>query len=53
MGYCNRDKRIVNVSRREKVAVRRLRRRALQRELDGQHPRRMALTATRRGWWYA
>jgi hypothetical protein len=53
MGYTNKDKRIVNVTRREKSHVVRLRRRAEKRELHGEHPRRLATRATRRGWWYA
>lgn len=52
MGYTNRDMRYVSVSFAEKRHVRRLRRRAEQRALDGEHPR-TAYRATRRGWWYA
>ena len=52
MGYTNRDKRIVNVTRAEKRAVRALRRRAEKRELRGEHPR-AAARAVKRGWWYA
>lgn len=52
MGYTNRDKRLVNVSRKEKLAVRRLRRRAEQREVRGEHER-SAKRARRWGWWYA
>jgi hypothetical protein len=52
MGYTNRDKRIVNVTAREKRSVRVLRRRAEKRELRGEHVR-SATHATRRGWWYA
>jgi hypothetical protein len=52
MGYTNRDKRLVNVTRAEKNAVKRLRRRAERREIRGEHPR-TAARATRRGWWYA
>lgn len=52
MGYCNKDKRIVHVSRAEKVAVRRMRRLAEKRELHGEHIRQ-TFRATRRGWWYA
>jgi hypothetical protein len=33
--------------------VKRLRRRAEQRELHGEHLGRQAARATRRGWWYA
>jgi hypothetical protein len=51
--YTNRDKRIVKVSRREKDYVERLRRRAERREARGEHVRRTAVRATRRGWWYA
>ncbi len=53
MGHCNRDKRIVNVTKREKTIVKRLRRHAEKRELRGEHIRRMAVRATKRGWWYA
>jgi hypothetical protein len=53
MGYVNRDQRVVTVSAGEKRTVKRLRRRAEQRELRGEHPRRLASRATRRGWWYA
>lgn len=52
MGYTNPDKRLVNVTRAEKRAVVRLRRRAERRVLNGEHPR-TAIRATRRGWWYA
>jgi hypothetical protein len=52
MGYTNRDKRYVNVTRKEKRAVKKLRRLAERRELEGEHPR-TAVRATRRGWWYA
>jgi hypothetical protein len=52
MGYTNRDKRLVNVTRSEKRAVRVLRRRAEKRELRGEHPR-TARRATKRGWWFA
>jgi hypothetical protein len=52
MGYTNRDKRIVNVSAKEKRHVRVLRRRAEKRETQGQNVR-SAVRATRRGWWYA
>jgi hypothetical protein len=52
MGYTNRDKRLVYVSASEKRRVRVLRRRALKRELRGEHDR-TARRATRRGWWYA
>lgn len=52
MGYTNRDKRIVNVTRKEKNHVKRLRRRAEIREVHGEHVR-SAQRATRRGWWYA
>lgn len=53
MGYCNPDKRIVHVSRAEKVAVRRMRRLAEKRELRGERVSRRLQAATRRGWWYA
>jgi hypothetical protein len=52
VGYVNRDRRIVHVSRKEKRHVNRLRRRAEQRALKGQHLR-TAIRATKRGWWYA
>jgi len=52
MGYTNKDKRLVNVTRQEKRAVAKLRRLAGKRELRGEHPR-TATRATRRGWWYA
>lgn len=51
-GYNNRDKRYVTVTSREKKTVSRRRRRALKRELRGEHLRG-AVTATRWGWWYA
>lgn len=53
MGYVNKDRRLVTVSPAEKRSVKRKRRRAEQRLLAGEHPRRMALAATRRGWYYA
>lgn len=52
MGYTNKDKRLVNVPPKEKRRVRVLRRRAEQREVDGEHPR-TARRATKRGWWFA
>lgn len=52
MGYTNKDKRLVTVSRKEKNWVKRLRRRAEKREINEEHPR-TAKRATRRGWWYA
>lgn len=52
MGYVNKDKQIVNVSRAEKDYVKRLRRRAEKRQLRGEHVG-FAGRATRRGWWYA
>lgn len=52
MGYTNRDKRLVNVTRQEKRAVRVLRRRAEKRALREEHLRR-AGRATKRGWWFA
>jgi hypothetical protein len=52
MGYCNKDKRLVNVSPAEKKHVKRLRRNAEKRELRGENVR-TAGRATRRGWWYA
>lgn len=53
MGYVNRDHRIINIRRPEKLRVRRLRRRAEKRLLRGESPGRQAIRATRRGWWYA
>ncbi len=53
MGYTNKDKRVVNVSRAEKKQVVKLRRLAGKRELNDEHPRRYASRATKRGWWYA
>lgn len=53
MGYTNRDRRyLVSIPAKEKREVKRLRRRAEQRELRGEHPK-TAIRATRRGWWYA
>lgn len=52
MGYTNKDKRLVYVGPKEKRAVRKLRRLAEKREVEGEHPR-TAHRATRRGWWYA
>lgn len=52
MGYTNKDKRLVNVTRAEKVSVRRLRRRAEKREVNGEHER-TAQRARHRGWWFA
>jgi hypothetical protein len=52
MGYTNKDKRLVTVTRAEKDQVKRLRRRAEKREVRGEHVR-TAVRATRRGWWYA
>jgi hypothetical protein len=53
MGYVNKDRRIVTVSAAEKRYVKRLRRRAEQRELRGERMRAQARRATKRGWWYA
>lgn len=52
MGYCNKDARLVNVSRAEKQIVNKKRRLALKRELKGENIRG-TWGATRRGWWYA
>lgn len=52
MGYTNKDKRLVHVSRKEKRQVNKLRRLAEKREVDGEHER-TATRARRRGWWYA
>jgi hypothetical protein len=52
MGYTNKDKRIVRVTRKEKRRVVKLRRLAEKRETAGEHLR-SAVDATRRGWWYA
>lgn len=56
MGYTNKDFRIVSYKPKSKKAakrmVRRLRRRAEQRETSGEHVR-AADAATRRGWWHA
>jgi len=56
MGYNNKDFHIVICSQKQrKVAkkhVKRLRRRAEQRELKGEHIRGAA-PATRWGWWHA
>lgn len=52
MGYRNKDKRLVNVTNREKAHIRRLRRRAEKRELRGEHER-SATRARRWGWWHA
>lgn len=53
MGYTNKDRRVVRVTSKETRRVRRLRRRAEQRQLRGEAVGRQALRATRRGWWYA
>lgn len=52
MGYTNKDKRIVKVSRKEKRQVIKLRRLAEKREANEEHLR-TAARARRRGWWYA
>ncbi len=52
MGYVNKDARMVNVTKAEKKIVKRMARRAWERELNHEHPR-SAIQATRRGWWYA
>ena len=52
MGYTNKDKRLVNVSAKDKRRVRHLRRRAERREVREEHVRQ-AGRALRRGWWYA
>lgn len=52
MGYTNRDQRLVNVTRKEKRAIRAPRRCAERRQLRGEHLRH-AGRAMRRGWWYA
>ena len=52
MGYNNPDRRWVKVSPAEKRVVTVKARRAHKRVLKGEHPRG-AITATRRGWWYA
>jgi hypothetical protein len=53
MGYTNKDRRIVNVTRAEKRRVTKLRRLAEHRELHGERICKLAIRATRRGWWYA
>lgn len=52
MGYTNKDKRFVHVSRKEKRRVNKLRRLAEKREAAGEHVK-TAIRATKRGWWYA
>jgi hypothetical protein len=53
MGYTNNDKRLVKVGRKEKQRVKRLRRLAEKRELEGQSIGKQASQARHRGWWYA
>lgn len=51
MGYVNRSRRWVRVSRAEKRDVKRRRRRAEKRETKGEHLR-SAFRTMKRGWWY-
>lgn len=53
MGYTNKDARIVKVSAWHKRRVRRLRRRAEQRDLNDEPTGKQAGRARRRGWYYA
>lgn len=53
MGYTNKDKRIVHVTRDEKRRVVRLRRLAEKRDLHDEPIGHQAIRATKRGWWYA
>lgn len=51
--YRNPDRRVVKVSSKETRHVRRLRRSAEKAELRGSRPGKMAVRATRNGWYYA
>lgn len=56
MGYRNKDFSLVvykpKSKKKAKQNVTRLARRALRREINGEHPKKAA-RATRRGWWFA
>jgi len=52
MSKRNRSRRNVRVTSKETRAVRRMRRRAERAELTGNRAGKMAVRATRGGWWY-